>query len=91
MERKNLKIILVSLSAITHNIQIENGVGYIDNCAVRTTNALRAGGISVMDPYNTAGFPEGIRRAINYVPGVVVNIEKNGPVSSFFSHYDYAK
>lgn len=63
-------------------------VGYFDNCAVRTTNALRTGGLSVRDPNGTAGFPEGIRRAMNNLPGTTVIIPRYGAVPPSLSGFN---
>ncbi|AXQ29222.1 hypothetical protein D0B54_11210 [Solimonas sp. K1W22B-7] len=65
-----------------------NGVGYFDNCAVRTGDALRAADIPVRDPLATSSFPEGIRRAMNNLPGITVNIPRNGSVPANLSSFN---
>ncbi len=66
----------------------KDDVGYFDNCAVRTTGALRSGGLSVRDPNNTAGFPEGVRRAMNNLPGTTVTIPRYGAVPPSLSGFN---
>ena len=66
----------------------KDDVGYFDNCAVRTHNALRAGGVYLRDPYATPGFPEGVRRGMNNMPGTTVTIPRFGTVPNELSDFN---
>ena len=65
-----------------------NDVGYFDNCAVRTANALQAGGLNLYDPLNSMGFPAGLLRAIQNQPGTYVSIPRNSSVPSSLSSFN---
>lgn len=73
---------------LNYLLKQKDDVGYFDNCAVRTTNALRAGGITVRDPYGTPGFPEGVRRAMENLPGTTVMIPRYGAVPPSLSNFN---
>jgi hypothetical protein len=64
----------------------KDDVGYFDNCSVRSTNALRAGGVQI--PYGNPLFPEILRRTMDSLPGTTVTIPRYGDVPSILHQFN---